>query len=176
MAADHAALHAARDRKLRDGAQAGRIRVQAFVDMEIEREPVVLREVEHAPELVHDAFVAIDEGAEHAARALHRARDALAGRAFGEQVERHERDELQLDAAAPLLAQRLEDRERGRRLGTRPSPGGCAAHACRHARPRRSARSMRVRNASPVQPARCSAMRSRAAKRLPSAAPTSRTV
>lgn len=120
MAAEHAAMQPARDHELGDGAQAGRLRVQPFVDMEIERELMVLREVEHAPQLGHDALVAIDESAERAARALHGAGDALAGFAIGEQIERHQRDELQLDAAVPLRTQFLEDRERGRRLGAVP--------------------------------------------------------
>jgi hypothetical protein len=91
-----------------------------FVDVKVQTQPVLLRQVEHAPQLVHDALVAIDESTERAACALHLARDALARREVGKQVERRERNELQLDAAAPRFAQRLEHGQRGRRLGLHP--------------------------------------------------------
>jgi hypothetical protein len=92
-----------------------------------------------------------------------------------EQVERRERDALQLDAAAPFVAQRLEHGQRGRRLGLHP-----VEVRAQRARARApgvvNARSMRRRSDAPVQLSRCLFMRSMAANRLPCAAPTSCTV
>jgi hypothetical protein len=94
--------------------------VEALVHVKVEAQAVLLRQVEHAAQLVDDAVVAVDERAERAARARHLARDALARGQVREQVERRERHKLQLDAAAPFIAQRLEHGQRGRRLGLHP--------------------------------------------------------